>query len=94
MAKLNDLINDEINKADDFNIESRYQFYLKKVQLREEHMSHNQRIETRRAFYGGAASLFDMLTLKMAPYDEDKECEIMDFIQEQIIEFFNGELNK
>lgn len=77
---------------DSFNIEEYYQLYLKKVNLREIEMSHIQSIETRKAFFAGCASLFDIFVNKIPSYSDPQAYEIIDNIGDQLLYFFKNQL--
>lgn len=72
-------------------IEEMYKFYLTKMQLEKTKMSPVQKVETKRAFYGGIASMFNQLEeLVNLPEDdcikslEDFKNELSNYWKKQI----------
>ena len=71
-----------------FSLEERYQFYLGKVELKEENMSLVQQVETKRAFMAGCAEVLLMMTDKIADMEEAEAVQKIDSLVDQIQEFW------
>ena len=71
-----------------FNLEERYQFYLSKVELKEEDMSLEQRVETKRAFMAGCAEVLMLMTNRIADMDEAEAIPKIDSLVDQVQEFW------
>src|SRR6187401_2617047 len=73
---------------DPFNLEEQYQFYLKKVGIKEEQMHIVQRVETRRAFMAGCVQILMLFTDKIADLDENEGVEKIDSLIVQASKFW------
>jgi hypothetical protein len=71
-----------------FSLEDHYQFYLNTVELKEEDMSHEQRVETKRAFMAGCAEVLILMTNEIADMDETEAIIKIDSLIEQVQEFW------
>ena len=75
-------------KYDELDLEKRYQEYLKLCELKEETMHPAQRIETRRAFYGGLGSMFRLFSHGFDDLEGKAMDDAFDSIDKQILDFF------
>ena len=76
---------------DNFNLEDRYQQYLKLCGLSESNMNPIQRTETRRAFYGGCGMMFVIMGTDIGEFDDDDEglYKTLESLEEQITKFWS-----
>ena len=74
-----------------FDLEERYQQYLKLTKLSESTMHPTQKIETRRAFYGGCGVMFRIMGNDVAEFDDDDEglYKTLESIENQIKDFWD-----
>lgn len=75
------------------NVEAQYKNYLYAVKLPEENMSKDQRIETRRAFYGAYGTLLQLMRNVISEYDDEMGAAILERMFEQVDSFFRGEVD-
>lgn len=75
-------------------MEQAWQHYLKLVDLKEEDMHPTQRVETRRAFFGGSGQM--MVRLKQAAEGTGEETmeELLPKLTEEITDFWLKELGR
>lgn len=84
-----------MKNLDNFNIENKYIHYLKKIGLNNDNMGPIQQIQTKRAFYAGMASMFDLFLNDIGTLmNEKKACDYIDLVQEQLLDYFKHEINK
>lgn len=75
-----------------FNVETQYQSYLKKVNLKESDMGPTQRREMRRTFFGAWGQCLVMLTQDTAELDDDQAIEAIDDQIDQVNNFWKAEV--
>lgn len=71
-----------------FTLEEQYQRYLKMVKLSEEQMPEDQRIEMRRAFYGGIGQMVIWMFTDMDKMTEPDAMLALDGIRKETLEFW------
>lgn len=71
-----------------FNIEEQYQRYLKMVKLSEEQMPEDQKVEMRRAFYGGIGQMTIWMFTDMDQMTEPDAMLALDSIRKETLEFW------
>lgn len=77
-----------------YKLEEEYNKYLEMVGLSLDRMNPIQKIETKRAFYGGYGMMLLMYKLELGGLPESKAIEELTSIQNQINEFWISEDNK
>lgn len=77
---------------DKFNIEKLWNDYLKRMQLDPKKMSSVQYSESKRAFFGGASSIFLSMSVDMPALNDDQAEEAMDLVHQQLKNFWQSEI--
>ena len=83
-----------IQKMDKFNLEKLYKEYLDMVVLDEEQMHPIQKIETKRAFYGGCGMMFRLMVENIPKIQEKMPPTSFDEVQKQISDFFENSIKE
>lgn len=71
----------------EFELEKQYQFYLKKVGLKEKNMGETQKKETRQAFMAGVSQSC-LYYFSLAEMDEDEAVNQLDNVMRQVSAFW------
>lgn len=77
--------------AQKFNLEYQYQLYLKRMALSEDSMHPEQRKQLRQTFMGAAGQMILMLRDDLTKLDDDKACDILQDMVNQVSTFFMKE---
>ena len=77
-----------------FDLEHRYQEYLKMVKLPESSMGETQRIEMKRTFMGACGVLLMVLKEDLSALEEDEAVKELQKMFDQIGNYFLKETNK
>lgn len=77
-----------IQKMDKFNLDAEYQRYLDLVNLNEEEMHPIQKIETKRAFFGGVGSVVKLISDDVKELEELDARKAMMLLRSQVVHFF------
>lgn len=77
-----------------FKLEHQFTLYLQRVGFAREKLNPIQLQELRRAFYGGIAQMFILMTQDLKPLNPTERNEFIEFTTEQISEFWNNEGEK
>lgn len=74
-------------------IDYQYELYLKRIQLNKDTMHPQQRIETKRAFYGGFSQLLVLMRDDIANIeDEDRAVLILEDLNTQCEQFWRSQI--
>lgn len=77
------------------NLEKEYQEYLSLTGLKESQMHPVQRLETKRAFYGGCSRLFVLMDkISNSTESEEEAVSLMAEVNNQISNFWKEEVEK
>lgn len=74
-----------------FNIESRYLFYLNKVNLKESQMNPIQKKQLKQTFYAACGVMLELLQGDIAEIeDEDEAIKYLESMKQQVKNYFNS----
>lgn len=77
------------------SIEKKYQFYLKKVNLKESRMHPQQKKQLREAFFGAAGIMLVALREQLGRIDDEEEAiACLDDMEQQVNTFFENQIKK
>lgn len=79
---------------DKFNIEYQYQLYLQRLNLSEDMMHPQQKIQLRKTFFGASGQMLLLLRDEVTKLDEDKAVEAFRDMIGQVSRFFISEAIK
>jgi len=77
--------------SDTFNIELRYQQYLKLGGISEQMMHETQRVEMKRVFYAGMGMMHTMMIEEAGKLNEAEAIEAINSLEGQVIAFYQKE---
>lgn len=84
-----------MSKKKDFDLHFQYQLYLSRVGLKESTMHPQQKIETKRTFFGAFGQAIILLRDEVAAEpDEDKAVDILQDLMNQVQDFFLAETKR
>jgi len=81
------------NKNQTLNLNYQYQQYLKRGKISEDMMHETQRIETKRAFYGGFGQALIALRDEISD-DEDAAVAEIQNMYDQVLDFFKAQVKE
>jgi hypothetical protein len=71
-----------------FSIESQYQLYLQRIQLKEENMHPQQRVQLRQTFYGACGQMLLLLRDDLACLEEKHGVLVLQDMMDQVQTYF------
>jgi len=80
--------------ADLFDLEHQYQLYLKRMALPENKMHPQQKLETKRAFFGACGQMLLMLRDDLPKLSDEDGYNKLDGMINQVGQFFINETHK
>ena len=75
-----------------FSIEFQYQLYLSRIQLKEENMHPQQRVQLRQTFYGASSQMLLMLRDDLARLEESHGVAVLQDMMDQVQTYFMNAL--
>jgi len=77
-----------------FSIETQYQLYLKRIQLKEEDMHEQQRIQLRQTFYGACGQMMLLLRDDLARLEEMHGVMVLQDMMDQVQTYFLNSISQ
>ena len=78
----------------EFNLEHQYQLYLKRIALNEKNMHPEQKKQLRQTFFGACGQILILFRDELAILQEDEAIEKMQYMINQVSEYFLSINNK